>query len=137
MLFLDIEVIPSFISGLVGIILFLVGTEFIEQTIDAAQKTLDQIQIESSLSKKMFNFFLGNRMSWYSIYLGMSLTGSISLSTSIYFGYLIALQKYPDTAVGYLFLMILVPLGLLLFMIQHVKVLSRIERELDIDENKI
>ena len=123
----------SFISVALGGVLLVVGSVIVDETIEAAQKSLEinQSEIESSFSIKLFNLFINNRTRWSSIWLSISILGCGSMFIGIYFIYLGALQKFPDTVWVYPFLMLFIPAGTVFFVVQKRRVISEVERELE------
>ena len=123
----------SFISVALGGILLFVASVIVDETIEAAQKSLEinQSEIESSFSIKLFNLFINSRTRWNSIWLGMSTLGCVSMFIGLYFIYLGALQKFPNEAWGYLFLMLFIPAGTVFFVVEKRKGISEVERELE------
>ncbi|NHJ15279.1 MAG: hypothetical protein EAX95_16480 [Candidatus Thorarchaeota archaeon] len=126
---LDPSSIDTLVSGVVGIILLFLGNEMAIMTVEASRTHIDTSLSETKfgVSERLVDLFSSNRRRWYTLWLSLLAIGGVLFMLVVYEGFQIALLKYPETAVGYLILLIVIPIGLVYFAVGKHRELSGIE----------
>ena len=114
------ELVPVLIYMLTGTVLFFIGNEVVAQTIEESEKPLviSEPVGRKPFSKRVYELFEKDSKRWHLLWLGTLLPGVLLLWAGAYEGYLQALANYPETAetaIGYPAILVLIPVGLILF----------------------
>jgi len=114
---IDPEIVLILIYGLTGAVLFFIGNEVVAQTIEEFERPLviSGPVRRKTFSKWVYDLFEKDSKRWHLLWLGTLLPGVSLLWAGIYEGYFQALENYPETAIGYPAILLLVPVGLILF----------------------
>ena len=113
-------VLPYLIYGLTGVVLLFIGNEVVAQTIEESEKprVISEPVEREPFSKRVYELFERDSKRWHLLWLGTLLPGVSLLWAGAYEGYLQALENYPETvetAIGYPAILLLIPVGLILF----------------------
>jgi hypothetical protein len=114
------ELVPLLVYMLTGAVLFFIGNEVVAQTIEESEKPLviSEPVGREPFSKRVYELFKKDSKRWHLLWLGTLLPGVLLLWVGAYEGYLQALANYPETAetvIGYPAILLLIPVGLILF----------------------
>ncbi|MFW9845733.1 MAG: hypothetical protein ACFFD6_03210 [Candidatus Thorarchaeota archaeon] len=129
---MSLESVTLLVSGSIGIILLFIGNEMVIQTVEKS-RTHDEMVTSSSrlgVSEWIITLFRDTRQRWYILWYGLLVVGGILLMLSIYIGFQGSLESYPETTVGYIALLILVPIGLSFYAVGKKHDLTAIEERL-------
>ena len=126
---LDPSSIVALVSGVVGPILLFLGNEMAIMTVEARRTHIGTSLSETKfgVSEQLVNLFSSNRRRWYTLWFSLLAVGGVLLMLVVYYGFQIALLKYPETAVGYPILLIVIPIVLVYFAVGKHRELSGIE----------